>query len=270
MEIKNFEKFTRKSEKLSNNETFWDKKAETFNNSFKNIDENYDEFLFDTLGKKNVLKNITNVLDVGCGIGRHSYHFSNNVKNYLGIDSSQAMINYAQINRDRYKLNNCNFKKLDYRDVEEKFDLVFSAMCPSIETVSDVKKLISLSNRYILIKRILKDQDNILQALGMKQHIAHNNPEYAYGIINIFWNLSYIPEVILKKEISEDNYSLEETLSLYKKQLNSLSNDDRKKRIKHLEEIFDSEGKIRSVRKKELAIILVDKKFTNSNMKLDI
>ncbi len=263
---KRFEQFLYRNDSLSNSKEFWDKKSADFAAAFSNIDKNRDNILFDTIERERLLKDVRTVVDVGCGVGRHAYYFSPMVERYLGIDISSRMIEFANENKEKYGLDNCDFKETDWRVFEEKFDLVLASMNPSINTIEDIERLIDLSNRYVLIKRFISDTDSLIYDMKLPESIAHNNPAYVYGMINIFWRLGFVPQVFTGEEIKEDEYTFDEAIRKYESRFNKLSESEKSEKINLLKEIEKKEGKIISVKNRRYSLILVDKMFRNGRL----
>ncbi len=269
MKLNYFEKLITSKSARSSSPEFWDKKAHDFLCSFPDIKESRDDFVFDTLQKNDVFKNVSSMVDIGCGIGRHSYYFAENVDSYLGIDSSQGMIDVAIDNKKKYNLDHCEFKNIDWQKCEEKFDLVFAAMCPAIKSVDDVTKVLDMSNRYVAIKRFLDERTELFEKIDIKENHAHINIGYSYGLINIFWQLAYVPQVFTKHVEYEKTFNLNEIINGKKVRLDYLSDDERAEKINRLKEYADSNGNIKSAIKQDYAIILVDKKIRNRRLDIN-
>ncbi len=261
MAIYDFEKYLQKRKVKDFEEEFWDKRSVSFAQKFPNLEEARDDFVFDTLEKEGISSEISSVVDFGCGVGRHAYYFNKFVENYLGVDSSMGMIEQSLLNKEKYGLNNCDFIKSSLQEFEGRADLVFAAMCPGIRTVLDIEKMLDISDRYVLIKRFLSDRDSLLDDLELSQNMAHNDADYSYGLINIFWHLGYYPQVFVHLFRTEKSYNYEEALSAYASHLNRLDDSEKQNKIQKLKKIYDEKGEIQSTKTVKLAIILVDKRI---------
>ncbi len=261
MHIAEFEKYIAAGSKKSAEPSFWDAKAQNFARIFGDLDKSKDTVLFDRLLSEKIFDKVKSVVDIGCGIGRHAYHFAQHVDSYLGVDSSVGMLAIAEQNKVKYKLDNCRFSLIDWQDCSETFDMVFASMCPAINSVDDVERLLALSNRFVLIKRFLSDTDSLLQALDIAGNGAHNNPDYSYGLINIFWQLGYVPQLFTALEEVEKTYTVDEAQDVYKRAFDNLDESERRQKLKLLSEVAGEGGSVRSTTRRQFALILVDKQF---------
>ncbi len=224
MDINQFEEYIGGRGKRGHDPGFWDKKARVFSEAVNNIKEYRDDFLFDFLENRNILFPGIRVADIGCAIGRHSVEFNKKAASYTGIDSSSEMIKVCNANKAKYNLDHCTFVQTDWKEYNEKFDLVFASMFPDITTVGDVKRFIALSKEHCLFKRIIREENELsLMIDESDKNSAHNNPAYAYGLINIIWKLGYIPEVIPDHSVKLRQMEYEKALSLYSESLDHMT-----------------------------------------------
>ena len=78
----------------------------------------------DLVAKKLDLKPGMKVLDIGCGWGGAAKHFANNYGvTVVGITISKEQIEYAKQNSGNMDVE---FRLMDYRDLDEKFDAIYS------------------------------------------------------------------------------------------------------------------------------------------------
>tara|TARA_Y100000590_G_scaffold124666_1_gene142686 strand:- start:534 stop:1667 length:1134 start_codon:yes stop_codon:yes gene_type:complete len=78
----------------------------------------------DLVAKKLDLKPGMKVLDIGCGWGGAAKHLANNYGvSVVGITVSKEQIEYAKENSDNMDVD---FRLVDYRDLNEKFDAIYS------------------------------------------------------------------------------------------------------------------------------------------------
>ncbi len=261
MTVYDFEKYLQKRKPMDFEEEFWDKRSVSFAKKFSKLEEARDDFVFDTLEKEGISSDISSIIDLGCGVGRHAYYFNKLVENYLGIDSSMGMIEQSHFNKKKYGLNNCNFIKSSLQKFEGRADLVFAAMCPGIRTVLDIEKMLDISDRYVMIKRFLSDRDSLLDVLDLSQNMAHNDADYSYGLINIFWNLGYYPQIFVDQFTNEKSYNYDESLSAYASVLNRLDEKEKEKKSNLLSKVYREKGEIQSIKTTTVMIILVDKRL---------
>jgi SAM-dependent methyltransferase len=103
---------------------------------------------------KDFLKPNTEILDAGCGIGRHSIKLAELGFNVLGIDSSHLYINLATKAAAEKNLQNVHFEVKDVRtiDYSEQFDGIIS-MWSSFGYFSDSVNYKVLENFYLALKK---------------------------------------------------------------------------------------------------------------------
>jgi cyclopropane-fatty-acyl-phospholipid synthase len=78
----------------------------------------------DLVAKKLDLKPGMKVLDIGCGWGGAAKHFANNYgATVVGITISKEQVEYAKQNSGNMDVE---FRLMDYRDLDEKFDAIYS------------------------------------------------------------------------------------------------------------------------------------------------
>jgi SAM-dependent methyltransferase len=77
---------------------------------------------------ENLLNTKGRILDVGCGIGRHSISLAKDGFVVTGIDTSEIFLDEAAKFLEKSQIDNCEFKLLDMRklDFREEFDGVIS------------------------------------------------------------------------------------------------------------------------------------------------
>lgn len=69
-----------------------------------------------------------NILNLGCGTGKHDFILSENGFNVVGLDLSEQMLQKAEEERRRLEIKNVQFYRADIREFElnRKFDVVIS------------------------------------------------------------------------------------------------------------------------------------------------
>ena len=91
---------------------------------YQNRSQNEANFFIENLVEKLALNEKSNVLDLGCGKGRHAFKLSGIFKNVDGIDLSENNINLAK----QIKKQNLNFYIGDMRNfnMKKKYNYVFN------------------------------------------------------------------------------------------------------------------------------------------------
>ena len=160
-------------------------------------------------------KPITNILDLGCGIGANINFFSKkfNHINFTGWDYSKAQISKAR-KFNRFKKNKFYVNDiLKINKITNKFDAVFSThtfcVFKNIETV--IKKIIKLNTKLIAINSLFYDGplDVLIHIRDLKNRkIKDANPDADF-------NIHSLPNTI--KIFKRYGYSLVEKKSFFPK-----------------------------------------------------
>ncbi|WP_068268452.1 class I SAM-dependent methyltransferase [Caviibacter abscessus] len=206
MNIKYYEDNLQKNENFGIKiEEKWDLKADSFNLAQQNDKTEFATKTLKFLKEKNIIQN-ANVLDIGGGSGRYAIPFAKYAKHVVVTDISQNMLYLASENAKKENILNISFRKSvwDKENINssenEKFDLVFAAMCPALRTPQGLYNMIKSSKKYCLINQFVKDTDTfveyILSETGLKrEHHPHNDRNIIYSTFNILWLHGYNPEI---------------------------------------------------------------------------
>ena len=101
---------------------------------------------------KPLLKNVTEVLDIGCGVGTVDFHTALKCKSVIGIDYSSNAINIAKINAEKFNLSdNTKFyqKKFPENKITGKYNLI---LCLDVlEHIKYDKLAVKKINKLLLI-----------------------------------------------------------------------------------------------------------------------
>ena len=90
---------------------------------YKNRDKKEAEFFINNLIKKLKIKKGSKILDLACGVGRHSFYLNKKGMNVIGIDNSENNINKAKKIENTY----LKFKKKEMtEDYGQDFDFIFN------------------------------------------------------------------------------------------------------------------------------------------------
>ena len=138
-----------------------------------------------------------NVLDLGCGKGRHANTLSKFFKTLEGIDISKESIDFANKN----KSSNQNFHISDMRDFEmgKSYGYIFNLFTSFgyFENLSDNLKVLNQCN-----KHLLKDGLLIIDFLNAKKilkSINNSNETKTIDNVNFELNKSIIDNYVVKK-----------------------------------------------------------------------
>ncbi|MFA7244678.1 MAG: class I SAM-dependent methyltransferase [Candidatus Magasanikbacteria bacterium] len=94
-----------------------------------------------------------NILDLGCGTGRHSFLLANNIKwNIISLDNSQKALNYIEDKAKIHNLKNittvnANFEKIPFK--ENEFDVIISTKAIHHGTFNTMKIISREINRVL-------------------------------------------------------------------------------------------------------------------------
>ena len=128
-------------------------------------------------------KKVTNMLDIGCGIGRHAEFFSDYADSITAMDPSKDMINYAKehvIRSGKIKLIEGGFENLGTL-VRQQFDLIvcLGNTLPILGNRRNVK--LALKNTR---KKLVEGGLAIFQFLNFEPKMMEKNRFYAPKILN--------------------------------------------------------------------------------------
>ena len=90
---------------------------------YKNRDKKEAEFFINNLIKKLKIKKRSKILDLACGVGRHSFYLNKKEMNVIGIDNSENNIKKAKKFENKF----LKFKKKEMtEDYGQNFDFIFN------------------------------------------------------------------------------------------------------------------------------------------------
>lgn len=86
------------------------------------------KFRFHTYGLDKLLRKEYEVLDIGCNCGFFSLYASQYVKNIIGVEYEQSLIDIANLTKEYLGYANCEFHCADFNQYStiKKFDIIFS------------------------------------------------------------------------------------------------------------------------------------------------
>lgn len=251
MELQEFIRMWEKiptEEALENARLYWNLRATEFNDQGRDNCVEIQDLLelrdYDTRGKR--------MLDIGCGTGKCAIRFSETFDEVVGVDLSDEMIHFARENANLAGRSNVHFHTApwEYMDLEAMgwtggFDVVVASMTPGISNVAELQKMCAASRDLCMLSSFVHRRDlkvEIEEHLGLKTagDVAKNK---IYLIFNILWHLGYHPEISYTHPRIFREYTLEEALTLYARQLN-LDEQQQRKLANYLENRLE-QGRIR-------------------------
>lgn len=168
----------------------WDSMADDFNDhAIPSFGSDRLLRVFDTHG---MLTPETDVLDVACGTGTHSFAIASRVRSTTGIDISPAMISHAQARAEALGHSEARFVVEDWMELdlaaqgmEHRFDLVFAHMTPAIDGPATFDKLSHASRNWCVLTKPTRRQDPISdrlrELLGIQDNREDGASDIAFG-----------------------------------------------------------------------------------------
>lgn len=223
---------------------FWDLRAFEFNSrlvSQKVIKETEQVLKF--LKDKGALEENCSILDIGCGPGKYTLAFAKEVKTVNGTDISPKMIAFAKENAQSRSLRNIKFVQASWPEVklsdmgwEKRFDLVFAAFCPGIDSADALKKMIEASSKHCFMSGFVTRQDLVME--GLKKRLGIQNKSWGnqiYFSFNLLWQWGYYPEITYQDRSWTNEYDIEQMADILVRRLDN--KDNRKDIIDYLKTI---------------------------------
>lgn len=109
-----------------------------------------------------VLNPQVHVLDLGCGPGIYSVAIAGRVKEVLGLDISEGMLEYARRRALCENRPNCSFSVIDWQHADlqalnlaKAFDVAVARLTPAINTSEDMDKLIACARKAVFMEQFI-------------------------------------------------------------------------------------------------------------------
>lgn len=152
------------------------------------------------------------ILDIGCGTGIYSSLMAKEAKSVLGVDISSGMLAKLDEYIAEFNIKNITIREADFKDfnVDDKFNIVLSAMTPAINSKDDLQTMINLSNEWCIYigfagKRESPLMNEILSHFGFK----YESKDGFSKTVNYLKELGYNE---YKEAFFEHNWSQDGTL----------------------------------------------------------
>lgn len=214
---------------------YWDFRAKDYNEvtSDKLEPEQEKQNLISFFLKEGIIHPDSRVLDLGCGPGKFTQVFAPHVKEIIGIDISENMVEYAKKNNSSYK--NAYFMIMDWGkdSISElgTFDLVFANMCPAIYDIHTLSKMNSVSHGYCYYSHFSARSNNIGDDLDLLFKIKHTFSRIP-NMFSYLWEKGYRPTVHYEEKGSESKLSLQDAFIYYQKEYNY--GNEKKEQVKSI------------------------------------
>lgn len=225
-------------EKLENKITKdWDKAAEGFYKRSKR--DSYQEELL----KRLKLSKDDTVLDVGCGEGSITIPIAKKVKSVTGLDSSKKMLEFLNKRASEENIENietvlCDIEDISYDELGD-YDIVVASRC--LNGISSIDKTMSelnkIANKYVFFTVFGPDDRKLVKdfeaSIGKD---ANSFPNYNY-LFNILFNMGIYANIERLEIPNMHEYnSIEEIMNNGKFRTDALSDEEKEKLRKYLEE----------------------------------
>lgn len=167
---------------------------------YKNRDKKEAEFFINNLIKKLKIKKKSKILDLACGVGRHSFYLNKKGMNVIGIDNSEKNIKKAKKFENKF----LKFKKKEMtEDYGQEFDFIFNLFTSFgyINEKHNLNTFKSINNSLINHGILVIDYLNVFK---LKEELVEKETK---KIGNIIFNIkrSFKDNFIVKKIKIKDN-----------------------------------------------------------------
>ena len=167
---------------------------------YKNRDKKEAEFFINNLIKKLKIKKKSKILDLACGVGRHSFYLNKKGMNVIGIDNSENNIKKAKKLENKF----LKFKKKEMtEDYGQVFDFIFNLFTSFgyINEKHNFKTFKSINNSLVNHGILVIDYLNVFK---LKKELVEKETK---KIRNIIFDIkrSFKNNFIVKKIKIKDN-----------------------------------------------------------------
>ena len=120
------------------------------------VPKNPDE-LIGKLIDEDVINEKSSVLDIGCGLGGHTFQISSKVKEVTSIDSNDVALEILEKRAKDNNVKNVTALNISWEEYKEdkKFNVVFSSMCPAICNPEEIERMESLSSDWCVLITVM-------------------------------------------------------------------------------------------------------------------
>lgn len=243
-------------------ENFWNNKAKEFNkitNEEKSINK-----LVDFLYSNNIFYEDSKILDIGCGPGKYSIEFAKKCKEVVALDISDEMLKFADENAKENKVENIDFKKVFWDEVdlkdsgfEKEFDLVFASMCPGVNSYGTLMKMMQASKKHCFISSFVERKNLLWDELNkfLEEKTEKSYDKKIYCTMNILYLMGYYPQIKYIDRSWDKSYTVDYLAKEYilRLEMKEKLNEEKKEKIyDYLNSISDN-GYVRECVKSKIA-----------------
>lgn len=199
------------------------------------------------------------VADIGCGPGRFAAAFARRVKQVLGLDISEKMVEHGRSYLAAEALTNarlevCNFQTLDIEQagLVRAFDLVFCSMTPAVRGLAELEKSMEMSRKWCcqithLSGRNYLREQVLSQVFGIAPKPRWSSRSF-FALFNLLFLRGYSPETsydTIHRELQVDaDETYAEFLMEHMLPAEAATAEARRKILAWLEAHADANGKL--------------------------
>ena len=188
------------------------------------------------LKARKVLTADTDIIDIGCGLGRFVAEFAKTARHAVGTDISPRMLELGEEYAKSQGLSNvsyvpCDFKAADIRAMgwEKAFDVVFSSITPAVASPESLDKTEAMSRKYCFSSNFVFSRFDLAQraynaAFPGEKWCGARDGQGFYALFNLLWLRGRFPEVRYYKE--EDTEKLPVSQDLVTEMFRKIREDE--------------------------------------------
>lgn len=202
----------------------WNRRAESFSRRVGGTQGNRRlEQVFRFLQQEDVLKDNSNILDIGCGPGSFAVPLAEAGHSVVALDPAQKMLDILRERlapgySGRVKAVLGLWEEIDINKMgwEKQFDLVFASMTPGVRDIDTLQKMIACSREWCYLssfsgpRRYSLFEEVHLELLG-KPFLNHVND--IIFPFNILYALGYRPRLAFAEMNQQREDSIEEAVA---------------------------------------------------------
>lgn len=209
----------------------WSKFWDFMSTVYDEIEKNNEELILkiiNTMKEERLFSKNSVVLEIGAGTGAFTIPLSQEVKQIVALDSSKGMLDRLEQRLKELDISSIKlvYEKWEKVNFNEKFDFVFAAFCPAINSKERLIKMKENSNRYVCLINISKHDEQLRmrnelwkiltgrEFLSESYHII-----YPFGIL---YSLGYLPQLrnivtiqLVEREVEKLQEQFERYFSIF-------------------------------------------------------
>ncbi|MDR2352091.1 MAG: class I SAM-dependent methyltransferase [Deltaproteobacteria bacterium] len=155
------------SVKISDQKTFWDKRAKTFPR-YSPGEGNYEAIMLNHAKNLGVVFADKTILDVGAGAGMYTLRLAMEAKKVVALDISPEMLSISRTDAENVGISNIEYLVMDWADYQPQtnFDVLFCAMTPALGSLEGREKVLTFPGATVVFMGFSDPQrSNIMQQL---------------------------------------------------------------------------------------------------------